>query len=68
MVTHGRIPTIGPFLAFHYGAMDVGNDGLGVHDRSMRIYCKFGLETKGQQCGSGEDRTHIEDMKDPVEI
>ena len=44
MVTHGRIPTTSPFLAFHYGTMEVGNDVLGVQGRFMRVYCEFGLE------------------------
>ena len=50
MGTYGHIPTISLLLAFHYVTVNVGNNGLGVHDRRMSIYCKFGLKTDGQIC------------------
>ena len=31
------ISAICPFLACHYGAMDIGNDGMGVYDTLMNI-------------------------------
>ena len=49
--THQRIFIVGPFLPFHHGAADVGNDGFGGQNITMdvgngcaRIYCKFCLE------------------------
>jgi hypothetical protein len=48
--------------------MDVGNDVLGIHDRSMRVYGEFGLETDCQKCECRCDRTYVEDMKDPVKV
>ena len=55
--------------------MDVGNDVLGVRDvtanignRSVGIYREFGLKTDGQKRGRGGNGTHVEDMKDPVEV
>lgn len=31
--------------------MDIGDDVLGVQDRSVRIYCKFGLKTAVRNVG-----------------
>ena len=60
--THWQTFLIRSFLIFQYGALDVGNDGMGVRDDGQGIYdtlmnigndyvrvdCKFGLRADGQ--------------------
>ena len=54
---------------------DIRNDGLVGQNITMDagnsricVYCKFGLEADGQRGSCGSDRTHIEHMKDPIEV
>jgi len=49
-VTHRPVLIISPFLAFHNGAMDLGDHDAGVHNVVMDIgddfiggHCKLGL-------------------------
>ena len=35
---------ISPFLVCHYGAMDVGNDDMGVGNDCICVDCQFGLK------------------------
>ena len=55
--------------------MDFGNSGLGVHDSIMNagddyvgVYCKFDLEADGWQWSCRSEGTHVEDVKNPVEV
>ena len=71
-----------PFLALHNGAMDVRNhhvgarnaapklrnDGTGIGNSNVCIDSKFGLGTQGQEDSHGNDGTHIEDVKEPVQV
>ena len=34
---HRLIFTVSPFLALHYGTMDVGNDGVGVRNIALKL-------------------------------
>ena len=68
MGTYGHVPTISLLLAFHYVTANVGNNGLGVHDRRMSIYGKFGLTQTVRYVSRKGGSTHVKDMKDPVEV
>ena len=68
MGAYGHIPTISLLLAFHYVAMNVRNDGLGVHDCRMSVYGKFGLTQTVRHVSRKGGSTHVKDMKDPVEV
>ena len=35
--THRLIFTVSPFLILHHDTMDLGNDGMGVHDTLMNV-------------------------------
>ena len=55
--------------------MDFGNSGLGIHDSIMNagddcigVYCKFDLEADGWQWSCRSEGTHVEDVKNPVEV
>ena len=67
--------TVSPFLFLHYGTMDLGNDGMGIYGTPMNVrennicvYRKLGLEVGGQPWPRRGDRTHVEDVEDPVEV
>ena len=67
--------TVSPFLFLHYGTMDLGNNGMGVYDTPMNVrdnnicvYRKLGLEVSGQPWPRRGDRTHVEDVEDPIEV
>ena len=80
--THREVLIVSLIPTFHHGTMDVGNDGeggrnggLGVLDVLTNVgnnhICvdrKLGLETVGQRQPYAGDRTHVEDVKDPVEV
>jgi len=62
-------------VGVHDIVADVGNDSLGgqhitmdVRNGYICVYCEFGLEVDGQRGSCGRGRTHIKDMKNPVEI
>jgi len=55
--------------------MDIRNDVVRICDIVANVgngyvcvYRKFGLEVRGQQQSGRNDRTHIENMKDPIEV
>ena len=55
--------------------MNIGNDGLGAHNTMANVGndyvcvdCEFGLEVDGQRWSYINNGTHVEDMKDPVEV
>jgi len=48
--------------------LELGNDGVGFGNSDMCNYCKFGLGIPSQQSPYEDDGTHVEDMKDPVEV
>ena len=76
MATHRLIPNINPFLDFHHGAMDVGdnltsvcNIMTGLSDCHVRMHRKFCLEIYGQWCKRRRDgRTYFENLKDSIEV
>jgi hypothetical protein len=76
--TYCLILTIHTLAAFQLVAINVRNIGNGgVFTRSVLAsvgnnwvcaHPKFSLEAKGQQSPYRSDRTHIKDMKNPVEV
>ena len=55
-------------VSVRYNDLSARNDVVGVRSRGVGIDCKFSLETGGQGCERGSDRTYVEDLKDPVEF
>ena len=45
-----------------------GNSGMDFRNSDMSNYCQFGLGIPSQQSPYEDDGTHVEDMKDPVEV
>ena len=75
MSTHQSTLVIGPFLAFHHGTVDIGHNivsvshsALGVGDYDMCVDGKFSLEADDQQHLGRSNGTHLEDMKNLIEL
>jgi len=67
-VTHRPMLVFCPFLTFHHVAMHLGNHVVGVYNVVMGVYRELGLRANSEQEPHGNNGTHIEDMKDPVEV
>jgi len=48
--------------------MDFGDHDVSVGNSRMCVYRQFGLEVQSQQSPDGNDGTHVEDLKNPVEV
>ena len=55
-------------VSIDHGVVSINHGVLGVGEHDMCIDCEFSLQTGNQQCWGRNDGTHLEDMKDLVEL
>ena len=48
--------------------INIGDEGVGVHDSYVCIYRELSLGMNINNSRTKNDRTHVEDEKDPVEV